>query len=352
MFEMKRISAVICELNPLHDGHRFIFSRTAENADLLIAVMSGNFVQRGECAVYDKYIRAKCAIDAGADMVVELPFPFSSSSAEFFAAAGVAVAKGVGATDLYFGSECADLEALMTAAEILNDACDHSFGRAAEQRAKKLREACSELPQSLLSSPNDILGAEYCRSEGIILHPVRRIHTTGASALRREIFSLGADRDAVYPERLRELEFNYFRSHRSGEVFAEGGGGVAGRLYNAAIQTNDSEQWMSLAATKQYTNARLRRAALFALCGVSSDAMRQLPLYTVLLAANKKGREYLRSAADKFTVELVTNPSDRHGLSTAAAEQYCMRDFADKLFTLCANIPDPSYFAKHSPIIL
>ena len=84
---MKRISAIICELNPLHEGHKHIFSAAKEKSDVLIAVMSGNFVQRGETAVYDKYKRARSVLSAGADLVLELPFPYSASSAEFFARA-------------------------------------------------------------------------------------------------------------------------------------------------------------------------------------------------------------------------------------------------------------------------
>lgn len=117
---MNKISAIICELNPLHEGHIYLFQRAKENAQCLIAIMSGNFVQRGECAVFDKYTRAASAVNAGADLVLELPFPWCSGSAAFFARAGVHIAESVGCTHLYFGSETGDLHALQLVAETLN----------------------------------------------------------------------------------------------------------------------------------------------------------------------------------------------------------------------------------------
>ncbi len=348
---MKHISAVICELNPLHDGHRRVFSKARENSDVVIAIMSGNFVQRGECAVYDKYKRAKSAVEAGADLVFELPFPFSASSAEFFAAAAVAIAEGVGATDLYFGSECADIDALRAAAGVLDSDFDFGAGRAAVQREERLKQ-CNGLPQSVLSSPNDILAVEYCRRAEILLHPVKRISTDSASEIRRRIFAGRTDTAAVYPEALRNMEFIYFRSHRDGTVYAEGGGGVAGRLYNAADKTNSSEKWLALAATKQYTNARFRRAALFALCGVSDPDVRSKPLYTVLLAADSTGRAYLKDRSGSFSIFVLTNPAEKKHLTDEGMAQIELRDFADTVYSLCANMDDPYCFARSTPIIL
>lgn len=349
---MKRISAVICELNPLHDGHRYVFSKAHENADVLIAVMSGNFVQRGECALYNKYKRAKSAAQAGADLVFELPFPFSASSAEFFARAGVTVAEGVGATDLYFGSECADIAAIRDAAHLLDEVHEFTAGRAGAQREELLKGGGIELPKSIYSSPNDILAVEYCRNARISLHPVKRISTVSATDIRREIYNERRDKEAVYPNALQAIEFNYFRSHRETKVYAEGGGGVAGRLYNAAFKTNDSAKWLDIAATKQYTNARLRRAALFALCGVDAEQIRQSPLFTPVLAANSRGREYLRTHSEKFSIAVLTNPSDKKRLDDAAMCQFELRNFADSVYSLCANESDPACFAKASPIIL
>ena len=97
------ITAIICEMNPLHLGHAYILQEIKKTSDCVIAILSGNFVQRAECALLDKYARAEAVIRAGADLVVELPFPWCSGGAEYFAAAGVALAHRLGADTLAFG---------------------------------------------------------------------------------------------------------------------------------------------------------------------------------------------------------------------------------------------------------
>ena len=96
------VHAMICELNPLHNGHLCVMRRMREDdADaVILLVMSGNFTQRGQCACFDKYARARAAIDSGADLVVELPFPFSSAGAEVFARAGVEIAEALGVSQV------------------------------------------------------------------------------------------------------------------------------------------------------------------------------------------------------------------------------------------------------------
>ena len=110
---MNEISAVICETNPCHNGHAALFQRAktvcGENG-VLIAVMSGNFVQRGLPAVWDKYRRAALLIEQGVDLVVELPYPWSAAGGEDFARAGVSIADRLGAAHLVFGSERGDTD--------------------------------------------------------------------------------------------------------------------------------------------------------------------------------------------------------------------------------------------------
>ena len=118
---MKRISGIICEFNPLHEGHKFIISEAKKISDAVVCIMSGNFVQRGECAVFDKYTRARCAMDAGADLVVALPFPWCAAPAEVFARAGVTIASSLGVTDLVFGSESGSLETIRRAAALWDE---------------------------------------------------------------------------------------------------------------------------------------------------------------------------------------------------------------------------------------
>ena len=106
-----QVTAVICEYNPFHLGHEYQLKNIKENA--VIAVMSGSFTQRGDAAVLSKYERAEIAVRCGADLVLELPFPYSSASAAVFGAAGVHIIRALGCVDaLCFGSESDDISSL------------------------------------------------------------------------------------------------------------------------------------------------------------------------------------------------------------------------------------------------
>lgn len=341
---MSGISAIICELNPPHEGHRYIFKNAAVDSDALIAVMSGNFVQRGESAVYDKYKRAAEAVAMGADLVLELPFPFSSSSAEFFAASGVKIAEAAGADRLFFGSECGNLNSLKRAGDILGNASDNGFcGReatgAAVRRERLIRESFPDAPMSLLSAPNDILGAQYCRflknAEPV---PVKRIKTQSASEIRSCMFDAESSQNissALNPDKLKQLIFEYFRTmQRPPSSCWECTGGVAERLLRAAQDAVDGDEMFKLAATKQYTNARLRRAALFALCRTERSLVGNSAAYTTVLAANERGREILAAMRKISPLPVITNASSRNKL-TGEAERQCMNgEFADSLYAL------------------
>lgn len=358
---MLKVSAVICELNPFHEGHRYIFERAHEESDVLIAVMSGNFVQRGECAIYNKYARADSAIDGGADIVVELPFPYSSASAEFFAAAGVKLCEAAGADSLYFGSECADGTMLRKAAEVLDSSDPKGAGRAAERREECLRLSGINFPESIYSAPNDILAAEYYRNASIECRPIKRILTEGASEKRRLILdkvrrgeSACAPSGArtVDPEKLTAFEFCNFRRHSVSTDFAEGGGGVARRLQKAALSVNDSEKWMPLAATKQYTNARLRRCALFEVTATTAEMLRAEPKYIKILAFNRTGRKYLSFMKGVSRLPVITNPAEGHRLMEDALAAYAFAEDADRLFSLIEGSDDPAVYAKARPVII
>lgn len=181
-------AAVICELNPAHNGHKYIFDeiRKRSGADNLIALMSGNYVQRGEPALVDKYVRTRMALMMGADLVLELPSPFSHQSAREFAMAGVALARATGIVDvLGFGVESSSetdadhenadisLGLLSQAADILSDeppaykeALDKALrsGLSYPAASEQALGACGVANAASISSPNNILAREYLRA--------------------------------------------------------------------------------------------------------------------------------------------------------------------------------------------
>lgn len=165
-----KTAAVICELNPFHNGHALLFRLLREEykADFIIALMSGNYVQRGEPAVFDKYVRAEMALRGGADMVIELPAYFSAASAHEFAASGVHLAAATGITDLLgFGTEApATLEDLKIYAQKMEEAENGRNGKLKDLLSTGMSypAALSELLGEPSLSPNNILAVEYLRA--------------------------------------------------------------------------------------------------------------------------------------------------------------------------------------------
>ena len=122
------ISAVICEYNPFHNGHYYQLEQMKKESDSVICIMSGDFVQRGAAAIYDKFIRTKAALLSGADLVIMLPVVYSLSPAELFAFGGVSLCDKLGVVDrLYFGTECGDISPLFKAAPAASYLISHNL---------------------------------------------------------------------------------------------------------------------------------------------------------------------------------------------------------------------------------
>ena len=174
---MALVTGIIAEYNPFHNGHAYQIQKAREltGCDFVVVVMSGDFVQRGAPALFDKYTRTKMALLGGADLVLELPVWASSASAEFFAAGAVSVLEGIGCTDfLCFGAEDEKLSKMQKAVELLaNENTEFqkqlrdvlktglSFPAA---RKQALSGFLTEEESSILDKPNNILGIEYLKA--------------------------------------------------------------------------------------------------------------------------------------------------------------------------------------------
>lgn len=188
-----KTAGIIAEYNPFHNGHHYQIEqvRRQTGADYVIAVMSGDFVQRGEPAIFDKYTRTNMALRGGADLVVELPTLFATSSAEDFSACGVALLEKLGTDILCFGSESGNLELLQKAADILVAEPEgwsillQKYLKQGESYPSARSKACAEYTREpelseLLSSPNNILAVEYLKALR------RRNSSMTAVTIRRE----------------------------------------------------------------------------------------------------------------------------------------------------------------------
>lgn len=378
-----RTVAIVSEFNPFHNGHRYLLDSVRERYGedtCIIALMSGNYTQRGDVAIANKFKRAEAAICGGVDLVLEIPFPFSVSSAEFYATAGVRIASGLGVVDtLAFGSECGDLTTLRQVASSL-DSTD--FQRTLRQAIKEtpdrgypeiteeiFREMFGAEGASLLRHPNNILAIEYLRALLRLKAPleaftVRRIGCYHSDALKGPLSSATALRaallcgnEAAYSaipeasvpplreailagtapatfERLAPILLSHLRTAplTPNDDFGH-------HLRDAAIRAADFSEFTTLVATKRHTLSYIRRNVLHRYFGITSADLREAPTYTQILGMNDRGRAALRHAARTSAIALLTKPADARSLTGTAAKQAALSQRADLLYPLAMPKP-------------
>ena len=375
------IAGIVCEYNPFHSGHlhQLAETRRALGEDTLtVCVMSGDFVQRGEAAMFSKFARAEAACRAGADLVLELPLPWCLSSAEGFAEGAVSLLAAVGCTHLSFGSESGDVETLRKLArEILDPDTQREIAALLQRlpelsyamaRERVLTEKLGECG-SLLSQPNNILAVEYLKAIYKKTYPItpatvkrigsghdkageqgpksaselRGLMETGAdiseyipeaalSVYRRER-AAGRGRDKAVLEtallsRLRMLDRTVYES------LPDGGDGAGARLWKAVREESTLEDIAQTARTKRYPLARMRRMLLCAALGVSAEYTKTLPPYARVLAADSAGCAYLREIDGKSAVPVLTKPAAVRRLDGGAAKVFALGASAHDVYTL------------------
>ena len=341
---MSKTVGIVAEYNPFHKGHKFqIDSLLAMGFDKVAVAMSGSCVQRGEIALLDKFCRARYALDCGASLVCEIPFPYSSFSAEGFAKSGVHILKNIGVDAISFGSESADLGLLCSIAEyllsaeyqtVLKDNLEHNISFA--QAREKAILAKFDLSKEVISASNDILALEYikeCRRIGwdVEFVPVKRQGAdyndlsakdgfASASGIRQRVADYRFEQTAEFvPENIKQ---HFINRLEQGDYFIPDSAFEKTVLYNlkklkacdfakipdcntelchafenAASVSKNMEQLFDNLPTKQYTKARLKRIMLFALLG-ADDTLPALPPFIRILSMDKKGEEIIKKASE------------------------------------------------------
>ena len=367
-----KICAIICEYNPFHNGHLYQIqeAKRLSSADAILCVMSGNFVQRGDAAIMDKFTRAKHAILAGADAVIELPTVFATSNAEIFAKGGVKLLSSIPAVStLCFGAEKADKLAFLLAGKMLNDEPKEVSNRIKEHIASGMSYAKARaqafagfISEDLLCSPNNILGLEYTRAllacdSNIEILPIERIGSgysdknlnanfSSATAIRAaldkgENFSknlpdfVEADLPKKISSQLEILE-KYTLLERTTEEISRVCDCTEG-LENAFQKAAKSPLPLCDNLTSsRYTSSRIRRIALQNLLNIEESLIReclQSDLYLRLLAVNKERTDVL-SALSESRYPLLARAHDDDPLIGAAKSSYQKDLFAENIHTL------------------
>ena len=379
------VVGIIAEYHPFHRGHAWQIAqvRSALGEDTaVIAVMSGNFVQRGDFAVFSKHARAEMALRGGADLVLELPVQWSSSTAERFAQGGVSLLAATGiATHLAFGCESGVLAPLEKTVSALDDerypkilrgflARGMTFAMARQAAAGEIAGESAQC----LSLPNNALAVEYLRAlkdcgeniQPLALPRIGAAHDSAelgaypsASAIRRVLLDDGDWESLVSPETAaimrREMEAgrapvtlknceravlaHLRRMCEEDFLPYDGGGeGLHRRFYAAARSARSIEELLETAKTKRYPMARLRRMLLHSYLGITPAAQGETPPYLRVLGANHRGRTLLKQMKKSASLPIITKPAQARELDERTRECFLRESACTDLYALA--MPD------------
>jgi len=356
-----RTVGLITEYNPFHNGHLHHLQESLRvtGADTSVAVMSGHFLQRGEPALVDKWVRTEMALATGVDLVLELPFPFACNSAPHFAMGAVQTLNALGVVDaLCFGSEAGAIEPLQKVAQLLIEKSDAIEAGTREllrcgvgypaARAEVLLKLSPELSSKMMASPNNILGIEYLRalqttSSQMSAFTIPRLgadyhstevsdHIASATGIRkliadgskiahllptecRTILSEALDkgRSLDYGRLFLSLQTLLLRDGESLRGIYQVADGLEQRLVDAAMTSTDYADLADTIKSRQWTLTRIQRILSYVLLQLCNDDMceflQQGPMYLRLLGATEKGRQLLAKVRAKRSLPMISDPA-------------------------------------------
>ncbi len=377
-----QVAGIIAEYNPFHNGHKYLIEKLRESGVThIISVMSGNFVQRGEPALFETDTRVKAALAGGVDLVLQLPVAYSVSGAANFAYGGVSLLNATGVVDtLAFGSECGDIKALESVSKILLSGCLEEKIRKeletgityAKARENALKNADEKLA-GILAEPNNILAVEYINSlkkldSKIAPYTVKRMgashdssekvsNIASASEIRKMIVdgenwgNFVPNSEIYYDNgKINFVAFNKFEIATlykmriiSADEIAKSpdvSEGIENRIFAAARQAATLDELYSLAKTKRYTHARIRRIVLNTMLEITAeDAAATVP-YIRVLGFNDRGAELIRVMKNKAKLPLVTKAADIASLPECCKNTFELERRTTDIYSLFLENPD------------
>ena len=381
-----QVVGIVAEYNPFHTGHAYQIARTraelGEDAPV-VAVMSGCWVQGGRCAAADKWTRSRLALTGGVDLVLELPTVWAVSSAETFARGAVGILAAAGVVDvLSFGSECGAADRLRQVAACLNSPVYESGVRRfvdegmpfAAARQEVVRGILGPERSALLSTPNNNLGVEYLRAasalgwspqvlavprQGAGHDAPRPAEGFASASILREWIAAGR-RDladcflpAPWPEELEPASLSHLErallarvrslSQAEWALLPDSGveEGLPARLVQAGSRALSVEEFLTLAKTKRYSHARLRRLLLWAFLGLTAADRPAAPPYLRVLGFTPRGQELLRAMKGAASLPILTKPAHARSLDGPGRRLFQLEARCTDLYGLCFSTPRP-----------
>lgn len=380
---MQRITGIITEYNPFHNGHLYQIQQVKKQfPDVpLVIAMSGNFLQRGEPAIIDKWHRAAECLANGADLVMELPLMAAVQPADRFAYYGVWTLAQMGVTDLFFGAEHATFDFMHDAQKAME--ITGNFNKYHESFAKTYQQVIAEKVGHQVDQPNDLLGLAYAKANlklkaGINLHPIQRKNANyhdielndagtiaSASAIREALHHQNQDFEKFVPHQTAQdlkkqplVSWDDFWIHLKMELLTHSPqelekiyGMAEGIQYRMIAMAQRSEfagsfdSWIKAVKNKRFTYTRLSRLATMTLLHITWDdvASFEVQPYLRVLGFSKKGQAVLHAAKKSCDHPIITNVSQDEKKGILRIDYR-----AGKVYqAVCGNEQD----LKHAPIM-
>lgn len=384
---MSCVVGIVSEYNPFHNGHKYQVEQIRKELPeaTIIAIMSGNIVQRGEFAMLDKYFRARIAMENGINAVFELPYPYSGSTAEIFASAGVEIAHKLGCDYLYFGTEDEGLDRIEKLSEIIDsEEFEDELKKQVSDNGKGFLQAKSDALKKfgyeLPKSSNDILALEYIRAIkkrkiGLKWRTVKRIGAKynddsvcdimSASAIRKHFLQCGRfvsvpsiDCYELESENGHTLNYEYMNRYLHQHVLCnsekissafDSNKEIAGIVSTLSLNC-DSIEFFEKLSSKIYTTSRLRRVILYSLFDEKNVDTK--PSFTFLLGVDDKGRSLLNCVKKQSDFLIITKHSDLNKLNESDRCEAEKRYRIDALYNTMLRVgKTPSCAYKTKPFI-
>lgn len=366
-----RIVGIVCEYNPFHSGHKYHIEKSKKIAecDAAVCVMSGNYVQRGDIAVFDKKFRAEIAVANGADLVLELPASFSLQPAELFARNAVFLLNSLGCIDaVSFGTESENIEILKRLADFLSDESEeykaaliHSFEAGnsfPSARSYAVRTVLGVEYEEVLKQPNNILAVEYLKALKYFGSAAKPFAVTRVGAAHngemdggfasaahiRSLMEAGEEVSEFLPHadypRAKHIE-NFGRAiiadlcRKSAAEIAktpEVSEGLENRIKSAVQDSRSFEELVCKIKTKRYTESKIRRILISSYLGIERVG---LPPYVHILAFNETGQKILNAAKKTAELPIIKNTSQAKKLLSDDALDLWQRELVyDKIYDI------------------
>ena len=342
------IIGIIAEYNPFHNGHLYHIEKVKKmfpNSPIIL-VLGGNFTERGDISILDKWEKTNIAIKYGIDLVVELPFPFSSASADTFAKGSIDILNHLGVTDLVFGSESDDIEGIkkLVETQLFNkdfDSLVQVYLRMGYNYPTSLSKALEDITGNCFRLPNDILGISYVKAilynnYNITPHTIKRTNNYHSKELDiksiRSINSATSIREALINNKdvessVPSISYSYLKNKKIPKlddyfnllkykivssndltIYNLVDSGISSKLKKEILNSYSFDELINKVKSKNDTYAKISRMLIYILCDYTKEQAKEFReiTYIRLLGFSNKGRDYLNKIKKDIDIPIIS----------------------------------------------